>query len=380
LTAHGVDQAKDLAAHLATVNPPIEQVYSSPYYRCLQTVEPFVNLEQGSSGDPRQGQQRQQQEAADGKTKFRIRAETGLGEWYGSAPFEHPRPAGLPVLRRLFPRSLDVDYRPIARPTGMGESIAELHDRVAATMEGIVARCDRDGTRAILICSHAATVIALGRVLTGNMPDDVEVEDFRAFTCGLSVYRRREAATVAPSPMLHKDDGADSSGGLVAQDGLLVQQQQQQQQQEQQEEQYSLDPDGGSVGGSSGNNKNSMAAAARTLVNDDGRFPSDERKSHADPIRAGGDPPHGQAKDWRGGVGVAGGWLCLVNSECSFLKGGEERGWYVEPLGLKKKPPRLTPSRQSCLLSCCFFLSPSLPFPSPPFFSLKGCRTSSIVA
>lgn len=333
LTAHGVDQAKDLAAHLATVNPPIEQVYSSPYYRCLQTVEPFVNPEQGSSGDPRQGQQQEEEEAADGKTKFRIRAETGLGEWYGSAPFEHPRPAGLPVLKRLFPRSLDVDYRPIARPTGMGESIAELHDRVAATMEGIVAQCDRDGTRAILICSHAATVIALGRVLTGDMPADVEVEDFRAFTCGLSVYRRREA-TVAPPSTLLKDDGAGGSG--CAQDGLLVQQQEQQEQtqkhhqQQQLQEQHALDPDGLSVGGSSGNNKNSMAAA-RTLVNDHGRYPSDERKSHADPMRAGGDPPHGQAKDWRGGVGVAGGWLCLVNSECGFLKGGEERGWYVEP-------------------------------------------------
>ncbi|KAG7152478.1 Transcription factor tau 55 kDa subunit like protein [Verticillium longisporum] len=44
LTAHGVDQAKELGAHLLTVSPPIEAVYSSPYYRCLQTITPFVEL------------------------------------------------------------------------------------------------------------------------------------------------------------------------------------------------------------------------------------------------------------------------------------------------------------------------------------------------
>lgn len=30
---------------------------------------------------------------------------------------------------------------------------------------------------------------------------------------------------------------------------------------------------------------------------------------------------------WRGGEGVGGGWECVVNGDCSFLEGGEERGW-----------------------------------------------------
>lgn len=340
LTSHGVDQSKDLAAHLNTLSPPIEQVYSSPYYRCLQTVEPFVK---GSSGDPRQGQtqgqqqqqeqerqqkqeqeerqrkQEQQQELADGKrkTKFSIRAETGLGEWYGSAPFEHPSPASPDVLKRLFP-AVDLAYRPIARPTRMGESISELHDRVATTMEGIVAQCDREGTRAILICSHAATVIALGRVLTGVMPVDIEEEDFRAFTCGLSVYRRR--GTTAPAT----DYSSGRGGSQVARatNASLPGQRQL----------VGSDDRGGSNPGN--NDTTTISTTQALLVNNDGRSPSDARTSHADPIRADGDRPHGKVKkDWRGGVGVAGGWLCLVNSECSFLKGGEERGWYVRPFG-----------------------------------------------
>lgn len=31
--------------------------------------------------------------------------------------------------------------------------------------------------------------------------------------------------------------------------------------------------------------------------------------------------------DWRAGKGVAGGWDCVINSDCSHLEGGEERGW-----------------------------------------------------
>ena len=30
---------------------------------------------------------------------------------------------------------------------------------------------------------------------------------------------------------------------------------------------------------------------------------------------------------WREGRGVGGGWECVRNSDCSFLDGGEERGW-----------------------------------------------------
>merc|ERR1712072_630334 len=31
---------------------------------------------------------------------------------------------------------------------------------------------------------------------------------------------------------------------------------------------------------------------------------------------------------WRGGKGGGGGWGCEINGDCSFLQGGEERGWH----------------------------------------------------
>ncbi|KAK4106582.1 phosphoglycerate mutase-like protein [Parathielavia hyrcaniae] len=208
LTAHGVDQANELAVRLLAADPPIERVYSSLYYRCLQTVEPFV---------------RQAQEATAGdKPALRIRGETGLGEWYGSADFEHPVPASLEKLDSLFPGLLDLSYEPAVTPNRMGESIDALHDRVAAALEVLIAQCDRDGVRAILLCSHAAVIIALGRVLTGHRPTAVETPDFKCFTCGLSLYRRRQSSEVEAggNNSRAKQTAAEHDANVQGQDSL----------------------------------------------------------------------------------------------------------------------------------------------------------------
>jgi transcription factor C subunit 7 len=258
-----VDQANELAVRLLDADPPIERVYSSLYYRCLQTVEPFVRKAQeaaaasSSAGtDPTT--------AAGERPSMRIRGETGLGEWYGSASFEHPVPASLGTLEQLFPGMLDPNYGPAVAPNRMGESVEELHDRVAATLEALIAECDRDGVRAILLCSHAAVIIAMGRVLTGQMPDNVEVEDFKCFTCGLSMYRRRPSNSNSNSRLVSAE-----SGGT---DGIMRQ---------------ATDPCG--------------------------------VDHHA---KAGSAPG-----TWRAGEGISGGWDCELNSDCTHLSLGAERGW-----------------------------------------------------
>ncbi|KAK0711119.1 histidine phosphatase superfamily [Lasiosphaeris hirsuta] len=249
LTAHGVEQAKELGERLLTVDPPIERVYSSPYYRCLQTVEPFVR---SAASIPPIAPSTATTRGVPNGSGLLIRGETGLGEWYGAATFEHPVPSPRETLEPLFPALLDVDYRPVVVPTRRGEGVDELHDRVASTMSALIAECDRDGVRAILLCSHAAVVIALGRILTGNMPDDIEVEDFKAFTCGVSIYRRRQQGQ-------HTERGEG--------DGVTR-----------------------------------SAADAR---NPDRQI---------------------RCLEWRG-RGVSGGWNCELNSDCSHLSEGEERGW-----------------------------------------------------
>ena len=44
LTSKGVQQSKELADYLSSIEPPIDVIYSSPFYRCLQTLKPFTDL------------------------------------------------------------------------------------------------------------------------------------------------------------------------------------------------------------------------------------------------------------------------------------------------------------------------------------------------
>ncbi len=173
-----------------------------------------------------------------------VRGERGLGEWFGRAWFVQPSPADTARLRREFYPWLDDGYASRVVPSEHGERIEELHDRVATALSMIVKDVDEEYVRmgradeevTILISGHAAPIIASGRALTGDMPEDYDEEDFRCFTCGLSRFVRRQ------SP------------------------------------------------------------------------PSEER-------------------DWQEyyddrAQGVAGGWDCVLNSDCSHLSQGEERGWH----------------------------------------------------
>lgn len=260
-------------------------MYSSPYYRCLQTVEPFVSQQNARSPLP-EGE------------KLRVRGEPGLGEWYGAAPFEHPTSAAPEVLKTLFP-ALDMGYEPVTRPTRMGESLAQLHDRVAATMHGIISQCDAEGVRAVLICTHAAVVIAVGRVLTGAMPENVDAEDFRAYTCGLSIYARKEEkggdAGAATRPRCADENNATRR--------------------------------------ISGSREASQATSGRRIAPGPPAEPCPRRQtSRTDPER------RHSGLGWKG-RGVAGGWICTADSDCSHLAAGEERGWYVSCVSFPPPPP-----------------------------------------
>jgi transcription factor C subunit 7 len=229
LSGYGAQQSLQLADHLVTLSPPIERFYSSPFYRCIQTINPTLT---------------KLQEIKPNEVERKIYGDNGVGEWYGTARFDHPSPAKPDLLNKLWPR-YDLDYKPTIIPSVNGESIAELHDRTAYALHKIIERCDRDGVKAIIICTHAATIYAVGRALTGRMPEDVSEEDFSTYTCGLSKFNRR-----------------------------------------------------------------SMSATAEKKVAEWGGV--------GQPI---------PDTDWRGGNGVQGGWDCEYTGDCSFLEGGEERGW-----------------------------------------------------
>ncbi len=153
-----------------------------------------------------------------------MRGERGVGEWFGSAPFEQPAPGGWEGLRdRFFPCLQERKSRVV--PSRYGESIDGLHDRLARALEAIVGEVEREYEEegrggedvTVMICGHAAGIIASGRVLTGRMPEDYEEEDFKCFTCGLSRFVRRDwkPAYVADGDMAQTAENWRISGGVA---------------------------------------------------------------------------------------------------------------------------------------------------------------------
>ncbi|PLN78999.1 phosphoglycerate mutase family protein [Aspergillus taichungensis] len=272
LTSHGVRQSRELADHLVSerVVPKPFRVYSSPFYRCLQTIQPSVEALKG-----RQAQTQTRDESGiDEGAVFDVRVENGVGEWFGPTSFfHHPSPSPASTLKTHFPTilpdTITPQHQPNVIPSTRGETIAQLHDRLATALSSIIADVDAEvaaheqatgshSSKAILICSHAAPLIATGRALTGNMPDDPDVEDFNVFTAGLSTFRRR-----------------------------------------------ALPVEGGAHGSSDSDKDTSSLAPGTKLTKDTITVPL-----------------------WRGGRGVGGGWDCVANGDCSFLSEGAERGWH----------------------------------------------------
>ncbi|KAI5357800.1 Putative histidine phosphatase superfamily, clade-1 [Septoria linicola] len=233
LASYGYQQAEQLGAHLSKVQPPVDLIYSSPFYRCIQTLKPFTDAQ-----------------AASGKKPSQVHIDRGVGEFYGQARFDHPSPATIDVLNDHFPNLIEAPVSII--PSKNGESIPQLHNRLAYALTSIIARADSDpsGPKTLLICTHAASMIAIGRALTGRMPEDEGEEDFNCFTCSFSKFVRK--------PM----------------------------------SKFTMRATGAAEGW--------------------------------DPEKADEVPDVG----WKNGKGVGGGWDCEVNGDCSFLTGGEERGWH----------------------------------------------------
>ena len=316
LTAHGVDQARQLAAHLARrdgdgrggrpVPVPIERIYSSPYYRCLETIRPFVETVQDAETEGGLMESRTILPSSaypdSRKPWWAVRCDPGLVDWFGAAPFEQPQPAPVSLLRQKFFPWINSEY-PHSEivPRRHGETMAQLHARVAAVLEHIIQECDQDGVRAIVICSHAAPIIAMGRALTGDVPFAVETEDFGTFTCGLSVFhRRRRARSVQSDEKQCGFNGTDPSHVLPWDDQF------------------------------------------QTVSNE----------------------------PWTGGRGIGGGWDCDENCNCTFLADGEERGWYVY------SPPSSYLSSLFLCLHRFFFYLPS-PIRVSPLYSTFGRLTMS---
>ncbi|KAI5479846.1 hypothetical protein MNV49_002404 [Pseudohyphozyma bogoriensis] len=158
LSAHGHDQAKELAAWLVNEGKP-QLIISSPL-----TATP-----------------------ASEQLDLPILVEHGVGEWY--LPVRrglHPRSHPAATLKTWFPTIDPSAHDSLVYPTQKGESIVQIHDRAEDIIRRLVAKLDKvEGLRTVVIYTHAATNIAMGRALVGDREREI-----RSATCSVGKYVR----------------------------------------------------------------------------------------------------------------------------------------------------------------------------------------------
>lgn len=160
LAPHGEEQAQQLAVYVSGLQPTVQRIYSSPFYRCVQTVQPSAKL-----------------------LKLQIYPETGVGEWYHRDRETKPQAASNETLHDFFPE-VKADYKRLVPVDPKGETIEQLHERTIEAVKVLVNDLKNEpDVETILICTHAATKIALGRALTGDSELDI-----RTGVCSMDKY------------------------------------------------------------------------------------------------------------------------------------------------------------------------------------------------
>ncbi|KAK1236190.1 C6 zinc cluster transcription factor-like protein [Marasmius sp. AFHP31] len=178
LAALGVTQAEELAKHFLSL-PEEERptaIFSSPYYRCLQTSKPVAE----ALGVP-------------------IYVEHGISEWYSPAAPNtglHPRPGSASSLVSYFPSIDPSGWSSVYYPSRKGEDVSALHNRIGGFLEDFIPEVEKTKPehKRILLVSHAATIIVLARELLG----DKELP-LRVGTCSLTeVHRKKSGEGAGP--------------------------------------------------------------------------------------------------------------------------------------------------------------------------------------
>ncbi|QLQ79688.1 hypothetical protein HG537_0C03360 [Torulaspora globosa] len=171
LAEHGLKQSKELAHYILSLENQPELVFSSPFYRCLQTSEPIGDI-----------------------LELPILVERGIGEWYRPDRPVIPTAAPLDVLQRFFPGKIDPNWESQIIPSSKGETEQDLFMRCAKFWPLFIEQVEKQypNVETILLVTHAAAKAALGMNLLGfanwREPLDEDGTIIRSGSCSLDKY------------------------------------------------------------------------------------------------------------------------------------------------------------------------------------------------
>lgn len=171
LARHGIHQAKELAHYLLSLDNQPELIFSSPFYRCIQTSEPIADI-----------------------LELPIFIDRGIGEWYRPDRPIIPVPASLDVLENFFPGKINTKWESTIIPSDKGETEEDLYERCGKFWPLFIAKLEEEfpNVETILIVTHAASKAALGMNLLGfsnwREPLDEDGTIIRSGSCSLDKY------------------------------------------------------------------------------------------------------------------------------------------------------------------------------------------------
>eukprot|EP01103_Thecamoeba_quadrilineata_P017926 TRINITY_DN6577_c0_g1_i1.p1 TRINITY_DN6577_c0_g1~~TRINITY_DN6577_c0_g1_i1.p1 ORF type:complete len:261 (+),score=27.90 TRINITY_DN6577_c0_g1_i1:80-784(+) len=167
ISAVGRSQAKELAVYLK--DKSIDRIYSSPFYRVLETVYPFVE----ESNTP-------------------LFVDYTMTEWYGAAHGHYLPCASLDELKKLFPLLNIQDHKSVIPLPEGTETAQECHVRVKKGLDLLIGKLDAETNppRRILLSGHAASAICATRGLLKDARYPV-----RCGVCSISHLVRQQDRT-----------------------------------------------------------------------------------------------------------------------------------------------------------------------------------------
>lgn len=178
LAEHGIHQAKELAHYIISLDNQPELIFSSPFYRCIQTSEPIADI-----------------------LELPIQVERGIGEWYRPNRPVIPVAAPIKTLEHFFPGKLNTKWESTIIPSDKGETEEDLYERCGKLWPEFIKKIEKEypNVETILIVTHAATKAALGMNLLGfsnwREPLDEDGAIIRSGSCSLDKYEKQNISS-----------------------------------------------------------------------------------------------------------------------------------------------------------------------------------------
>lgn len=183
LAQHGIKQAHELGRFLLTLDDQPEMIFSSPFYRCLETSTPIAEL-----------------------LEVPVYIERGFSEWYRPDRPVIPVPADNELLSKYFHDTVRLEWHSQPAPNEKGETEEELYKRCHDALNNFIKQVEKKfpSVETIMIVTHGATKIALGLNLL-QKPDcrctiDDTHEYLRCGSCSLDKFELPSNAKETSNP------------------------------------------------------------------------------------------------------------------------------------------------------------------------------------